>query len=242
MEKGGRDLMYSFYSLLFPFQVLPQPSSTGAHLTATSSLRSSLPTDWFHGALTSEIVCSHCAHGAGETSEYFQCLQVAVPRDGGEGPVELHDCIRSFFTDDVLEDHSSWRCTRCSSVAPPRKRYHVEKLPQTLMIQLKRFTSSRSASHVGASSSPGTHQQPTSQSGPGHTPRAHRQSSGATRVSSGSTVDLAKNSALVGFPFELDMRQYLKKGETGQNMKGCYTLYAVVDHYGTLGAGHYTVR
>ena len=109
-----------------------------------------------------------------------------------------------------------WRCPVCKKEVISTKTLKINKAPLVLVINLKRFKHGRKQSSYGSSYSSGY--------GYGY--------------SSGGGVE--KLSTLVDFPIDgLDFKPFLlDKGEDGETH--IYDLFAVSNHYGGLGGGHYT--
>eukprot|EP00698_Gefionella_okellyi_P005035 TRINITY_DN1462_c0_g1_i1.p1 TRINITY_DN1462_c0_g1~~TRINITY_DN1462_c0_g1_i1.p1 ORF type:complete len:1032 (-),score=235.43 TRINITY_DN1462_c0_g1_i1:78-2807(-) len=109
-------------------------------------------------------------------------------------PVRLEECLQMFSTPEQLGEKNMWYCAKCQDHRDARKTLELWKLPEVLVITLKRFTHSGSISE--------------------------------------------KLSMDVVFPITgLDMSQF----EFGPHEhQPVYDLYAVVNHIGVAGGGHYT--
>jgi hypothetical protein len=125
--------------------------------------------------------------------------------------LDVPRCIQSLTTPETLEETEMWYCNVCKQHKQATKKFDLWKLPDILIIHLKRFSSSGTADPFASA----------------YTRYGGYGMSRAPRVS--------KIDAKVEFPLEgLDLSQY-----TGDS-KDVYDLYAVSNHYGSMGGGHYT--
>ncbi|KAI9723333.1 MAG: hypothetical protein M1812_001216 [Candelaria pacifica] len=109
--------------------------------------------------------------------------------------VSLDDCLDEFGKDEILSENDAWYCPRCKEHRRASKKFELWRIPDILVIHLKRFSASRGLRD--------------------------------------------KIDVLVDFPvegLELGKRVALKDG----NKEATYDLFAVDNHYGGLGGGHYT--
>lgn len=114
----------------------------------------------------------------------------------GQGGITLDDCFRNFTKPETLDQANLWYCSKCKEHRQARKTMEIWKLPDVLILSLKRFE--------------------------------YR-----------NEILRDKLDAFVDFPLtDLDMAPYcLEKADDGHLE---YDLYAVSNHYGSMGFGHYT--
>ena len=94
-----------------------------------------------------------------------------------------------------LEQGNAWYCNKCKEHVEATKHLNLYKLPQILILALKRFKA--------------------------------------------KMYWRDKNTAFVDFPLEgLDLGEFL--GEKKEGEEWVYDCFAVSNHYGGLGGGHYT--
>lgn len=125
--------------------------------------------------------------------------------------ISLYDCLKSFSTPEVLGDQDLWYCPRCKDHKQATKTIQIWSTGDILTIHLKRFQSARSFSD--------------------------------------------KIDVIVDFPIEgLDMSPFVSSKKVEAQMDTIdgdlplqiqkndliYDLFAVDNHYGGLGGGHYT--
>lgn len=107
----------------------------------------------------------------------------------------LDQCLDEFGREEILSENDAWYCPRCKEHRRASKTFELWKVPDILVIHLKRFS-------------------------------AHR-----------GFRD--KIDDLVDFPVEgLDLSGRVRDPEPGESL--IYDLFAVDNHYGGLGGGHYT--
>ncbi|KAK3408317.1 ubiquitin carboxyl-terminal hydrolase 8 [Eucalyptus grandis] len=109
--------------------------------------------------------------------------------------VSLYKCLEAFLTEEPLGPDDMWYCPRCKEHRQASKKLDLWRLPEILVIHLKRFSYSRFSKN--------------------------------------------KLETYVDFPIDnLDLSAYIawKNGQSSCR----YMLYAVSNHYGSMGGGHYT--
>lgn len=154
--------------------------------------------DLFSGHTRSTLTCLECGFES-VTVEPMWDLSVPVvdSRDtyGRDITCSLVECLQSFVTAETLDGNEMPTCERCRQRRRSTKALRVERLPQILVLHLKRFS---------------------------YTIRSR-----------------AKISTEVRFPLQsLDMAPYTTQHQRHQ--PALYDLFAVSNHSGGLGGGHYT--
>uniref|UniRef100_A0A158PSV7 ubiquitinyl hydrolase 1 n=1 Tax=Brugia timori TaxID=42155 RepID=A0A158PSV7_9BILA len=136
--------------------------------------------DIFNCQTVSSLQCNKCKRQSVTFEELAQ-LSIEVPNRNST----IEDCIRNHFQDVELDGSCKWRCPDCESLQTATRRTFLWKLPEVLVIHLKRFT------FMGD--------------------------------------NWQKNDAYVTFnTFPLKLQSEY------------FSLYAVVNHRGSLNSGHYT--
>ncbi|KHN36512.1 Ubiquitin carboxyl-terminal hydrolase 8 [Glycine soja] len=108
--------------------------------------------------------------------------------------VSLYKCLEAFLQEEPLGPEDMWYCPGCKEHRQASKKLDLWRLPEILVIHLKRFQYSRYLKN--------------------------------------------KLETYVDFPVDnLDLSAYITHGN-GESYN--YTLYAVSNHYGSMGGGHYT--
>ncbi|KAJ9141160.1 hypothetical protein P3X46_031732 [Hevea brasiliensis] len=112
-------------------------------------------------------------------------------------PLSLYTCLEAFLREEPLVPEDMWYCPQCKEQRQASKKLDLWRLPEVLVIHLKRFSYSRSMKH--------------------------------------------KLETFVDFPIhDLDLANYVaNKNSTRRQL---YELYALTNHYGGMGSGHYTAH
>lgn len=99
----------------------------------------SLIVDWFQGQFRNKLTCLTCGKTS-TTYEAFTYLSLPVPHGRGVTKVTLEQCMDAFVREEVLEKGDMWNCPRCKTLRRATKRLSISRLPQVLLIHLKRFS------------------------------------------------------------------------------------------------------
>ncbi|KAJ4951929.1 hypothetical protein NE237_028761 [Protea cynaroides] len=124
------------------------------------------------------------------------CKSGFVGKKTRQEAVSLFSCLEAFLKEEPLGPDDMWYCPTCKEHRQATKKLDLWRLPEILVVHLKRFSYSRYLKN--------------------------------------------KLDTLVNFPIHnLDLSKYVKsKGTAHQSL--VYELYAISNHYGGLGGGHYS--
>ncbi|KAK7396058.1 hypothetical protein VNO78_16790 [Psophocarpus tetragonolobus] len=112
-------------------------------------------------------------------------------------PLSLYTCLEAFLREEPLVPEDMWYCPKCKERRQASKKLDLWRLPEVLVIHLKRFSYSRSMKH--------------------------------------------KLETFVNFPIhDFDLTNYIANKNNSQRQR--YELYALTNHYGSMGSGHYTAH
>ncbi|XXG78580.1 hypothetical protein AAC387_Pa08g2500 [Persea americana] len=112
-------------------------------------------------------------------------------------PLSLYTCLEAFLREEPLVPEEMWYCSQCKEQRQASKKLDLWRLPEVLVIHLKRFSYSRSMKH--------------------------------------------KLETFVNFPIhDLDLTKYV--AHKNNSRRQLYELYALSNHYGGMGSGHYTAH
>ncbi|XP_050226704.1 ubiquitin carboxyl-terminal hydrolase 8-like [Mercurialis annua] len=110
--------------------------------------------------------------------------------------VSLYKCLEAFLTEEPLGQEDMWYCPACKKHQQATKKLDLWRLPEILVVHLKRFSYSRFSKN--------------------------------------------KLETHVDFPVrDFHLSNYISREEDGQ-VSYRYVLYAIINHYGCMGGGHYT--
>ncbi|XP_062165980.1 ubiquitin carboxyl-terminal hydrolase 5 isoform X2 [Alnus glutinosa] len=116
-------------------------------------------------------------------------------------PLSLYTCLEAFLREEPLVPEDMWYCPQCKERRQASKKLDLWRLPEVLVIHLKRFSYSRSMKHK----------------------------------------DLLKLETFVNFPIhDFDLTTYV--ANKNNSRRQLYELYALTNHYGGMGGGHYTAH
>ncbi|XP_017977326.1 PREDICTED: ubiquitin carboxyl-terminal hydrolase 8 isoform X3 [Theobroma cacao] len=109
--------------------------------------------------------------------------------------ISLNKCLEGFLQEEPLGPDDMWYCPRCKKPRQANKKLDLWRLPEILVIHLKRFSYSRFFKN--------------------------------------------KLETFVDFPIhDLNLSNYISHIDS--QLSNCYQLYAISNHYGGMGGGHYT--
>jgi ubiquitin carboxyl-terminal hydrolase 4/11 len=134
---------------------------------------------------------------------YIQAVKQAKSNKEGSMAVTLDQCFDTFTKPERLDKHNMWYCSSCKDHVQALKTMELWKLPNVLIVHLKRFEFKHS-------------------------------------------LRRDKLDTLVEFPLSgLDMNAHLatvgdKRSCVDDRVPSIYDCFAVVNHFGRMGFGHYT--
>jgi hypothetical protein len=132
----------------------------------------------------------------GRLSRGLDAFATTVGGAPSDEKLSLRDCFAYLSEPEMLDENNQWFCPNCRKHVCAEKVVAIWKVPEVLIIQLKRFVRARF---------------------------------------SGSKMD-----AFVSFPDFINMREYIAGPQNAADQ--AYRLYAVSNHMGGLGGGHYTAN
>ncbi len=93
--------------------------------------------DLFYGLLHIQMHCEACGH-ISHKWETFNTLKMGVPKQNTDPPPDILQLLTQEFEGEVIEDYS---CDKCSPTrTKARRSMRIWRLPQTLILCLKRFS------------------------------------------------------------------------------------------------------
>lgn len=90
----------------------------------------------FQGLITNETKCLSCE---AVTSKHETFLDLSVDIPPGEGAYSLNHSLNNFSKQETLTNQNKFYCNTCSSLQEAVKTIKLKKLPEVLVINLKRF-------------------------------------------------------------------------------------------------------
>lgn len=105
----------------------------------------SIIVDIFHGLLKSTITCIGCGKTS-RTFDPFAYLSLPIVQEENNSKnhyIDLYDCLSLFSTNETLGKNDLWYCSKCETQMRVYKKLEIWKVPDILIIHLKRFNFNR---------------------------------------------------------------------------------------------------
>ncbi|GBM55720.1 Ubiquitin carboxyl-terminal hydrolase 8 [Araneus ventricosus] len=102
------------------------------HHKSTNSSRIS---DLFEGLLKSTLKCMTC-QTTSDSFEVFSCLSLPIL----SSRCSLGSCFEHFLKSEKISGEAAWDCPKCKTKKEAEKRLRICRVPEILVIQLKRFS------------------------------------------------------------------------------------------------------
>ncbi|CAG8569341.1 3180_t:CDS:2, partial [Diversispora eburnea] len=93
----------------------------------------------FQGQFRNQLICSSCKNTSTTYSE-FMYLSLPIPKERKGEQVNLEMCLKNFVKEEILDGDNSWYCSRCECHRQATKQLTISRLPDVLLIHLKRFS------------------------------------------------------------------------------------------------------
>ncbi|KXS13937.1 cysteine proteinase [Gonapodya prolifera JEL478] len=96
----------------------------------------------FQGQYGSVLECMSCHHTSVkfDTIMYLELpIPTQTPSQAPSGPITITDCLDEFVKLEVLDGDEAWKCPREQTPRTSTKRLCLTRLPNILVVQLKRF-------------------------------------------------------------------------------------------------------
>lgn len=100
----------------------------------------------FYGQFHSTISCEKCGYSS-DSFDPFCIMSVPITKDC----VNIYDCIREFTKPEQLDEENKWKCDKCGELSSAGKKIDIWKMPEILIITLKRFNFGMSANKINKS-------------------------------------------------------------------------------------------
>lgn len=122
-------------------EALPQQVASVKEWAIYRERNDSLIVDWFQGQFRNKLTCLTCGKTS-TTYNAFLYLSLPIPPlpRGSGNKVTLAQCLDAFTRDEILDKADAWHCPRCNKPRRATKKLTISRLPQVLLIHLKRFS------------------------------------------------------------------------------------------------------
>lgn len=191
----------------------------------------SIIVDLFQGQLRSQITCSRCGF-LSTKFDSFMYLSLPVVDHTGTPLDSLADCLREFAKEERLFGDDRWFCPKCKQHVDAVKRLSLWKAPPVLLVHFKRFRVEMGNARPA----------PASASWYGMALYDGLWCSSSLSAPEVQTPVSKKLSHKVHFDLEgLDLSALgALPAASAQKVPPVFDAFALVDHFGSCGFGHYT--
>lgn len=122
------------------FEKLPDWEASGIAWERYLERNSSVVVSLFQGQYRSRLTCLTC-HATSTTYNSFMSLSLPIPaKRSGPASVSIYQCLDYFVKEEILDNDDAWNCPRCKARRRASKALTLSKLPDVLLIHLKRFS------------------------------------------------------------------------------------------------------
>ncbi|KAI8639614.1 hypothetical protein BD408DRAFT_434945 [Parasitella parasitica] len=122
------------------FERLPDWQASALSWDRYLATNSSIIVSLFQGQYRSRLTCLTCKHTS-TTYNSFMSLSLPIPTKKMRiSSVTLNQCLDYFVKEEVLDKEDAWRCPKCQKKRKASKQLTLSRLPDVLLIQLKRFS------------------------------------------------------------------------------------------------------
>ncbi|CAO3647772.1 unnamed protein product [Cunninghamella echinulata] len=123
------------------FEKLPDYQASGIAWEKYMARNASVIVSLFQGQYRSRLICSSCKTTS-TTYNTFMSLSLPIPSKSklSVGNITLYQCLDHFVKEEILEKSDAWHCPKCKKLRKASKSLSLSKLPDVLLIHLKRFS------------------------------------------------------------------------------------------------------
>lgn len=122
------------------FERLPDWKASAVAWEKYLERNSSVVVSLFQGQYRSRLTCLTC-HTTSTTYNSFMSLSLPIPATRtSPTTVNLYQCLDYFVKEEILDNDDAWHCPRCKKLCRASKSLTISKLPDVLLIHLKRFS------------------------------------------------------------------------------------------------------
>ncbi|KAM3580487.1 ubiquitin-specific protease doa4 [Umbelopsis sp. WA50703] len=122
------------------FEQLPDWEASAIAWEKYLKRNSSVIVSLFQGQFRNRMQCLKCGTTS-TTYNPFMTLSLPIPANRrGPSQVTLQQCLDYFVREEILEKDDAWHCPKCKTLRKATKQLTLSRLPDVLMIHLKRFS------------------------------------------------------------------------------------------------------
>ncbi|KAH7049928.1 hypothetical protein BKA57DRAFT_393347 [Linnemannia elongata] len=102
---------------------------------------SSIIVNIFQGQYKSRLCCSKCGKTSTTYNPFMYLTLPVKAKSSGRQPQTLTSCLNAFVEPELMEGDNAWNCPNCKKPRKATKQLTISRVPDVLLIQLKRFSS-----------------------------------------------------------------------------------------------------
>ncbi|KAI8890947.1 cysteine proteinase [Backusella circina FSU 941] len=122
------------------FERMPDYEASALAWERYLARNSSVIVSLFQGQYRSRLTCLTC-RTTSTTYNAFMSLSLPIPaKKSGPSSVSIYQCLDYFVKEEILDQDNAWHCPKCKTKRRASKALTLAKLPDILLIQLKRFS------------------------------------------------------------------------------------------------------
>ncbi|KAG0256765.1 ubiquitin-specific protease doa4, partial [Linnemannia exigua] len=102
---------------------------------------SSIIVNIFQGQYKSRLCCGKCGKTSTTYNPFMYLTLPVKAKVSGRQPQTLMSCLNAFVDPELMEGDNAWNCPSCKKPRKATKQLTISRVPDVLLIQLKRFSS-----------------------------------------------------------------------------------------------------
>ncbi|KAK3839771.1 MAG: hypothetical protein J3R72DRAFT_370139 [Linnemannia gamsii] len=102
---------------------------------------SSIIVNIFQGQYKSRLCCGKCGKTSTTYNAFMYLTLPVKAKVSGRQPQTLTSCLNAFVDPELMEGDNAWNCPSCKKPRKATKQLTISRVPDVLLIQLKRFSS-----------------------------------------------------------------------------------------------------
>ncbi|KAG0284703.1 ubiquitin-specific protease doa4 [Linnemannia gamsii] len=122
-------------------EVMPEIEATGIAWQRYLRRDSSIIVNIFQGQYKSRLCCSKCGKTSTTYNPFMYLTLPVKAKNSSRQPQTLTSCLNAFVEPELMEGDNAWNCPNCKKPRKATKQLTISRVPDVLLIQLKRFSS-----------------------------------------------------------------------------------------------------
>ena len=94
----------------------------------------------FYGQYINKLICPNCNYSTNIYDPFcYLLLPIDIESNISNDEIDLIECFDNFTNTEILDSDNQWKCENCNTKQNALNKYNFWKLPNILIISLKRF-------------------------------------------------------------------------------------------------------